>query len=150
MGHSGIPAYFRTKLRLGWLDSSRVKVVSPKEKTEVILSPLEVGEGKTLAIKIELTESTYYLLENRQPWGFDKNLLGSGVLIMFADDRISECRKGKSQVNLMNADQSLKHLEGAAFNEGKNLEFIDKKYGLRIRILSREDDSYRIEIGPNE
>jgi M6 family metalloprotease-like protein len=138
-----------TKLRLGWLADDRVKVVNPKEKTEVILSPLEDTEGKTLAIKIPLTESTYYLIENRQPRGYDKNLPGSGILIMLADDRVRECRKGRSPVKLINADPSMEHLEGAVFDVGKKSEFIDREHGLKIRIMSREGDSYRIEIGPD-
>jgi M6 family metalloprotease-like protein len=138
-----------TKLRLGWMDSHKVKVVNPREKTEVILSPLEDIEGKTLVIKIQLTESTYYLIENRQPRGHDKNLPDSGVLIMFGDDRIKECRKGRSPVKLINADPSQKHLEGAAFDVGETAEFTDKEHGLKIRIVSREGDSYKIEIGPH-
>ena len=137
-----------TKLRLGWMDPDRVKTIRPKEKSEVILDPLEDPEGKTLAVRIQLTESTFYLIENRQPRGFDKNLPGWGVLIMFADDRIKECRKGKSPVKLVNADPSQKHLEGAAFDAGKTTEFIDREHNLTVRIVSREGDSYRIEIGP--
>jgi M6 family metalloprotease-like protein len=137
-----------TKLRLGWMDTDRVRVLDPKKKSEVILAPLEDPEGKTLAIRIQLTESTYYLIENRQPRGFDKNLPGSGVLIMFGDDRVRECRKGKSPVKLINADPSQEHLAGAAFDLGKNPEFTDREHNLRIRIVSREGDSYKLEIGP--
>ena len=130
------------------MDTDRVRVLDPKKKSEVILDPLEDPEGKTLAIRIQLTESTYYLIENRQPRGFDKNLPGSGVLIMFGDDRVRECRKGKSPVKLINADPSQEHLTGAAFDLGKNPEFTDREHNLRIRIVSREGDSYKLDIGP--
>jgi hypothetical protein len=123
------------------MDTDRVRVLDSKKKSEVILDPLEDPEGKTLAIRIQLTESTYYLIENRQPRGFDKNLPGSGVLIMFGDDRVRECRKGKSPVKLINADPSQEHLAGAAFDLGKNPEFTDREHNLRIRIVSREGDS---------
>ena len=68
---------------------------------------------------------------------------------MPADDRVRECRKGRSPVKLINADPSMEHLEGAAFDVGKKSEFIDRDHDLKIRIMSREGDSYRIEIGPD-
>ena len=68
---------------------------------------------------------------------------------MPADDRVRECRKGRSPVKLINADPSMEHLEGAAFDVGKKSDFIDMEHGLKIRIMSREGDSYRIEIGPD-
>lgn len=137
-----------TKLRLGWMDAERVRMVDPKKKTEVMLDPLEDPKGRTLAVKIQLTGSAFYLIENRQPHGFDRNLPGSGILIMLGDDSIRECRKGRSPVKLMSADPSREHLEGAAFDLGKNAEFTDRDHDLRIRIVSREGDAYKIEIGP--
>ena len=68
---------------------------------------------------------------------------------MPADDRVRECRKGRSPVKLIRADLSMEHLEGAAFDVGKKSDFIDSEHGLKIRIMSREGDSYRIEIGPD-
>jgi len=92
------------RLRLGWMDPEKVKVVNPREKSRVILSPLEDIKGKTLVVKIPITESTYYLIEKPPAARYDNNLPGSGVLVMFADDRVRECRKGKSPVKLINAD----------------------------------------------
>ena len=137
-----------TRLRLGWLDPASVKVVDPGRRTEVTLDPLENVGGKTRAVKIPLTASTFYLVENRQQRGFDRHLPGSGVLIMFGDDGVPECRQGRAPVRLVDADPSLRHLEGAAFDIGKNREFADRERNLRIRLLSKAGDSYRIEIGP--
>ena len=137
-----------TKLRLGWLDPSKVRVVRPGEKAEVILAPLEDGRGGTLAVKVPLTDTTYYLFENRQPIGYDRNLPGKGMLVMVADDDVAKCRKGKSPVKLMNADPSVKHLEGAAFEPGKNDVFRDRKNNLTVRVADAEGDSLRLTIGP--
>jgi hypothetical protein len=63
---------------------------------------------------------------------------------MPADDRVRECRKGRSPVKLIRADLSMEHLEGAAFDVGKKSEFIDMEHGLKIRIMSGEGDSYKI------
>jgi hypothetical protein len=136
-----------TKLRLGWIPQERVRVVDPKEESEIVLGPLENGSSETLVIKIQLSESTYYLIENRQPIGnFDSHLPGKGVLIMFADDRIGECRHGESPVRLMNADPAVPYLQGAAFDLPGKEVFIDKKNKIEIRIVEKIGDSYKIRI----
>jgi len=135
-----------TRLRLNWLDASRVTAVLPGQQAEVLLGPLEDPAAQTAVIKIPLTESTYYLVENRQPIGFDKNLPGSGVLIMFADDRVAECRHGKAPVKLMNADPGMPGLEGAAFDAAKRSTFEDKQNKLRIQILEEISGAYRILV----
>ncbi len=122
----GISAW--TKIRLGWLDPSKIRTVRPGETREIPLGPLADGSWETLAIRIPLSASTYYLIENRQPLGyFDKHLPGSGVLILYADDRIPECRHGKAPVRLINADPFVDHLKGAAFDVGNKASLWMKK-----------------------
>ena len=98
-------------------------------------------------IKIPLTDSKFYLIENRQPIGaFDPYLPGKGVLIMHADDSIDECRHGQSPVRLMNADPTVPYLQGAAFDlPGKGV-FTDKQNDVEIRVMEIIDKSYRIRI----
>jgi hypothetical protein len=136
-----------TKLRLGWIPEEKVRVVDPKEESEIVLGPLEDGSSETLVIKIPLSESTYYLIENRQPIGaFDPHLPGKGVLIMYADDRIAECRHGAAPVRLMNANPAAPHLQGAAFDVPGKGVFIDKKNKIEIQIVEKIGDSYKIRI----
>ncbi|MEW6355978.1 MAG: hypothetical protein AB1696_06625 [Planctomycetota bacterium] len=137
-----------TKLRLNWIDPAKIKVVKPGQKVEVILGPLEDGSSETLVVKIPLSPTTYYLIENRQPIGFDRNLPGSGVLIMYADDGVAECRHGKAPVRLVNADPAVAHLEGAAFDIGKRDSFQDENNGISIRLKEKVGASYRILISP--
>ena len=137
-----------TRMRLGWLDPSKVAVVDPGEESEVLLGPLENGTSETLAIKIPLTSSTYYLIENRQPIGFDQHSPGSGVLIMFADDSIAECRHGEAPLKIIDANPAVPNLEDAAFDIGKRDEFVDEENGIKIKLLEKEDYSYRILISP--
>lgn len=139
-----------TKMRLGWIDQAKIKVVMPGQEAEVVLGPLEDGASKVLAVKIPLSESTYYLIENRQPNGFDKFLPGSGVLIMYADDKVSECRFGKAPVKLMDANPSVPHLERAAYDIGANASFQDKQNSVTIKILEKTSGSYRIFIAHHE
>jgi len=135
-----------TRMRLNWIDPSRVKVVKPGEKTEILLGPLEDKSSETPVVKIPISETTYYLIENRQPIGFDKNLPGSGVLIMYADDSIPECRHGRAPVKLIDADPKVPYLEGAAFDMGKRDSFHDEKNGIHIKLLKKSGDTYKILI----
>ena len=135
-----------TKMRLDWIDQSKIKVIKPGQEAEVLLGPLEDGSSETLVVKIPISETTYYLIENRQPVGFDRNLPGSGVLIMYADDNIPECRYGKAPVKLMNANPSVPHLEGAAFDAGGKDSFQDNKNRIRIQLKEKIAGSYKILI----
>ena len=137
-----------TKMRLGWLDPSKVRVIKAGERGEVLLGPLGDPKAETLATKIPVTESTYYLIENRQAIGFDRNLPGNGVLIMHADDSVAECRHGKSPVKLVNANSSVPHLEGAAFDIGKNTSYVDLRHNVKIDLIDKLGNSYKIQIGP--
>ena len=136
-----------TKLRLGWIVKEKVRVVDPKQASEIVLGPLEDGSSETLVIKIPLTESKYYLIENRQPIGnFDSHLPGKGILIMYADDRIEECRYGNAPVRLMNAEPAVPYLQGAAFDLPGKEVFTDKENGIEIRIIEKIGNSYRIRV----
>ncbi len=137
-----------TKMRLNWMDSSKIKVAKLGEKTEVLLGPLEDKNSETLVIKVPISESSYYLIENRQPIGFDKIFSRSGVLIMYADDTIPECRRGKSPVKLMDANPNIPHLEGAAFDIGGKDFFHDEKNRIKIRLLEKMGSNYKIRISP--
>jgi hypothetical protein len=136
-----------TKLRLGWVAQEKVRMADPKQANEIVLGPLEDGSSETLVIKVPLEESKFYLIENRQPIGsFDPYLPGKGVLIMYADDSVEECRYGKSPVRLMNADPAVPYLQGAAFDlPGKGV-FTDGKNGIQIRIIEKIGNSYRIRV----
>ena len=119
-----------------------------KQVSEILRGPLEDGSAETLAIKIPLTGSTFFLVENRQPiGGFDSYLLGKGILIMYADDSIEECSHGQSPVKLMNANPAVPYLQGAAFDLPARPVFTDKKYGVEIRLIEKLGDACRIRIG---
>lgn len=135
-----------TKMRLGWMDQSKVRVIQPGV-TELQLGPLENYTSDILAVKIPLSETTFYLIENRQNIGiFDGILPGTGVLIMYADDNIPECRHGNAPVKLMNANPDIPDLEGAAFDIGKKDSFVDSENGLTIQLVEKIGDSYKISV----
>ena len=137
-----------TRLRLGWLDASKVRTVMPGHTEEVLLGPLNDPSARTLAVRIPLSPTSYYLVENRPPLGFDKNLPGSGVLVMLADDTLAECRHGKAPVRLMPADPCAPQLTGAAYDAGLRNTFLDATNKLKIQVLENLSGSFRIRISP--
>ncbi len=137
-----------TRLRLGWLDAAKVHTVRPGATEEVLLGALNDASAQTLAIRIPLSPTSYYLVENRQPLGFDRYLPGSGVLIMLADDTVAECRHGRAPVKLMPADPSAPRLTGAAFDAGARNTFLDPENKIRIEILENLSGSFRVRVSP--
>jgi hypothetical protein len=120
--------------------------VNPGEKAQVSLGPLEDASSQTMVIKIPVTDTTYYLVENRQHIGHDKHLPETGVLIMYADDKIAESRHGQAPVRLVNANPTVPHLESAAFDIDKNASFADEQNGVRIKLLKKKGRSYDILV----
>ena len=135
-----------SRLRLGWIDPAKISEVKPGEKVQIRLGPLEDPSSGTMVIKIPLTSSTYYLVENRQFIGYDKNLPEEGVLIMFANDLNVEGWFGNGPVRLVNANPSVAHLESAAFDIGKNDTFTDAKNGLSIKLVAKDGRAYDILV----
>jgi hypothetical protein len=99
-----------TKIRLGWITKEKVRFVKPGETAVAFLSPLSAG-GETLAVKIPLL-GKYYLVENRQPIGFDSGLPDSGMLVLKIDPDASE---GYGTVKVMDADLGSAHFSHATF-----------------------------------
>jgi hypothetical protein len=136
-----------TKMRLGWIEPSKIVMVNPGQTTTVTLDPLDSSTSSTLVIKIPLTSDTFYLVENRQKVGFDQYDPSSGVLISYADDGYKdECRHGQGPVQLMDANPGVTNLEGAAFDIGKKEILIDTQNNLAIILLRKVDLSYEIKI----
>ena len=142
---SGLSSW--TKLRLGWIEPSKIVMVSPGQTTTITLDPLDSANSSTLLIKIPLTSDTFYLVENRQEVGFDQYAPSSGILISYADDGYKgECRHGQAPVQLMDANPNVPYLQGAAFNIGKKVIFVDVLNNLAIILQQKVGLSYEIEI----
>ena len=96
-----------------------------------------------------VSSTEYYLIENRQRIGADRNLPSHGVLIYFCDDSIPECRQGKAPAKIINADPSIHYLKGAPFGPEKNNSYTDEKHNLSIQILDKQGKSYKISVSNN-
>jgi M6 family metalloprotease-like protein len=141
---SGLSSW--TKLRLNWIDPAQIVLVRPGETTTVRLDPLAGEAGATLVVKIPLSDSTYYLVENRQPVSADANLPSSGVLVLYADDRVNEARHGNAPVRIMDANPGVPYMNDAAYDIGRNSVFIDSTNGVAVVLLRKDGLIYEIQV----
>ena len=119
-----------TKIRLGWISAGQVVLTKPGETTYAFLSPLS-QKGNGLVVKIPLKGEGYYLVENRQPAGFDRTLPDSGILVLKVDPGAAE---GYGTVKVMDADKSSAHFSHATLRldrENRNI-FMDRASNVAI------------------
>ena len=133
-----------TKIRLGWIRADQVRIAPPGANVWAFLSPLSQG-GDLLVVKIPLKDGTYYLVENRQPIGYDKVLPDSGLLVLKVDPNAPE---GYGTVKVMQAPSGPANFSQAPFRldaEKRNV-FTDKKNGVAILPLWKKNDNVGVLV----
>ncbi|MGD9073731.1 MAG: hypothetical protein PVJ69_00845 [Desulfobacteraceae bacterium] len=133
-----------TKIRLGWISSNQVVLIHPGNTGYAFLSPLS-RKGDTLVVKIPLEQGRYYLIENRQPIGYDRKLPDSGILILKVDPQLLV---GSGPVRIMDADQESPHFSHATFRpdrRNRNI-FIDKEGNVAIIPLWSESGNQGVLV----
>jgi hypothetical protein len=133
-----------TKIRLNWIAPRQAVSVRPGQTTVAFLSPLAKG-GSTLAVKIPLSDGTYYLVENRQLFGYDRVLPDAGIIILRVFPKAQE---GYGTVELVDADPSAPHFSKAAYGleRSRGAFFVDKKNGFAVVPLWREGDATGVVV----
>ena len=133
-----------TKIRLGWISSDQVVSINPGETRHVMLSPLEKS-GDVLAIKIPLGAGYYYLVENRQPIGFDRVLPDSGILVLKVDPNAME---GFGTVRVMDADPDSPHFSHATYRSDRSARttFIDRENRVAIVALGQKGQAMEVLV----
>jgi hypothetical protein len=132
-----------TKIRLGWIERHQVQIVKPGETSFALLSPLSKG-GDLLVVKIPFSTTTHYLIENRQPVGFDKVLPDSGILILEVNRMVSDADgpvRVKSAVSSATFDQATYKLEASNRNV-----FVDKQHNIAVIPLWKEKENLGVLI----
>ena len=143
-GPPGVCAW--TKMRLNWIAHEKViDVPRGKDKT-VVLGPLSQGRSRVMVLRVPIDSTTYYLIESRQPVGPDKNLPAHGVLITYCDDKIPECRHGKSPAKLINADPAVPELKGAPFRMEGNTTFKDDASNVTVKLIGLMEAGFKIHV----
>jgi hypothetical protein len=133
-----------TKIRLGWITPDQALLVKPGETAQVFLSPLARKGGK-LVVKIPIEHDQYYLVENRQPVGYDTILPDAGILVLKVNP---EAQEGYGTVQVMNADPSAHNFSKATYKlaaQDRNL-FVDKKNRIAIIPLWKEGENLGLLI----
>lgn len=128
-----------TKIRLGWISKDQSVFVKPGEEQYAFLSPLSKG-GKKLVVKVPLADGNYYLIENRQPIGYDKNLPDSGIIILKVNPNVQE---GHGTVEVTDANPASPHFSQPAYKlrEGSGNIYIDKRHEFAVIPLWEEGDA---------
>jgi len=137
-----------TKIRLDWIDPDKIALVKTGQTATVKLDPLLGQDASTYVIRIPITDKTYYLVENRQKIGFDANCPTTGILVMYADDTVYECRHGEAPVKIMDANTDVPYMNDATYDIGKKDRYIDTKNNVAIILLEKDGLSYQIQITP--
>jgi len=123
------------RMQLGWITPL---LVEPNGQM-VSIPPLETKADLPQAIKIPITDETYYIIEVRQKVGFDSYLPREGVLIMY----VNEARKsGEGIIRVLDSNPSTIELNDAAFQVGDMFE--DDVNHVYIKVYSRDGSSYQI------
>jgi len=133
-----------TKIRLGWISENQVVLIKPGEEKRVILAPLAKG-GTTLVVKIPLKGNTYFLVENRQPIGYDRVMPDSGILVLKVN---LDAMEGAGTVRIMDADPDSPHFAHATFRPDKaeRSRFVDKENQIAIVPLALHDRDMEILV----
>jgi hypothetical protein len=132
-----------TKIRLGWIKKQQVQFVKPGETSFALLSPLSKG-GDHLVMKVLADKWSHYLVENRQPIGFDKMLPDSGMLILEVHPNAEDGTGGvkvKSAISSPSFDQATYKLEVS----NRNM-FVDKQNNISIIPLWKEKENLGVLV----
>jgi hypothetical protein len=132
-----------TKIRLGWIGEDRIQTVKPGETSLAFLSPLSKG-GDLLAVMIPVDRDTHYLIENRQPAGFDKALPDSGILILEVKHMPNDSHgpvRVKNAVNSDTFDKATYKLEASDRNA-----FVDSQNNIAVIPLWEEKDNLGVLV----
>src|SRR6266550_3323506 len=90
-------------LRLGWVTTTAVTTAQVGAAVDAIET-----SGKVFRLRLPGTTSEYFLIENRQPIGFDAALPGSGLLIWHVDDsQTSNDQDNHRLLDLEEADEGV-------------------------------------------
>jgi M6 family metalloprotease-like protein len=141
---SGLSSW--TKLRLNWIDPDKIALIKAGQTATAKLDPLLSSDASTYVIRIPITDKTYYLVENRQKIGSDVNLPTTGVLILYADDSVYECRHGQAPVKIMDANPSVQYMNDATYDIGKKEKYIDTDNNIAIILQEKDGQSYQIQV----
>jgi hypothetical protein len=116
----------------------------------VLLDPLEDSGAPIQAVIAYIDATTYFIIENRQPLGFDKVLPDKGVLVSYVDE--GKYWRGNGPVVVQDANPGSGprwQLPHPTFDigPGKSSQFTNQTYDVGVALLDKSDASYMIAVG---
>ncbi len=103
-----------TKIKLGWINGTRINEVAIGETATIRLDRLETPSSGIQLIKLPVTDKVYYLVELRSRIGFDRSLPGDGVLVSFVDENKGD---GEGPVKIMSSNPDDPNLNYASYTK---------------------------------
>jgi M6 family metalloprotease-like protein len=138
------------KMHVGWIPQNRVLEILPGQQGAAIIEPLENPTSGIQAIVIYLTATTYFLIENREPIGYDSVLPDNGILISYVDE--GKYWQGNGPVVVEDANPGsgprwqLLH-PTFKIGEGSKSQYLNKTYNLAVALLDKQaDNSYVVLV----
>ncbi len=138
-----------SKMQLGWITSSKIVTVDDGDWKTVILDPLELTNGEIQVIKLPITSSTYFLVENRQQIGYDEYLPDEGIIISYVDETLDNyegiIRVQDSRPSSISYPNDLNDAEFSS-ETGEVVVFRNSTYNITISICRKSGDSYELLV----
>jgi M6 family metalloprotease-like protein len=136
-----------TKLKLGWVEDPWMLLLLKGQDANVTLAPLESAPDAhaVVVVKIELSPNTYYLLEDRQLIGVDRELTDYGMLVTIANDQLYP--NGNGPVRVVPCPKC--DVDHATFDRrsGKSAAFQDNSLNLTVLITRDIGADMQLKIG---
>ena len=128
---------------VGWIKDREILTIR-NESLTVDLVPISIQTEGYRAVRYDLDNGLYYLVEARSQTGYDVGLTGSGVLVMLVNEtRISERRDGvQLQIPLY-----AEGLYDAALREGE--VFHDSESDFSVRVTEFSENLVTIDVSTN-
>ncbi len=138
-----MPAHMSTftKLRTGWIHQNEIYNLS-NGTLRINLVPLSVQGNGFRALRYDLPDGRYYLVESRSRVGFDQGLPGEGVLVMLVDESLIV--RNRDAVRLQ-VPPFAEGLWNAELKEGES--FSDSNSSFVVRVLKWTTDLATVVVG---
>lgn len=141
------------KIHAGWILDGGVLELLPGQEGAALIQPLEKPTAGVEAVVIYLNFTTYFIIENRQPVGFDKVLPDKGILVSYVDE--GKYWRGNGPVVVQDAHPESGprwQLPHPTFNIGTNAvsQYTNNTYNIAVSLLDMVNDSYIVAFGRPE
>jgi M6 family metalloprotease-like protein len=138
------------KIHAGWIPDSTVLELLPGQNGAAMIQPLERPTSGVDAVIVYIDGVRYFIVENRQPVGFDRVLPDRGILISYVDE--SKYWRGNGPVVVQDAHPESGprwQLPHPTFNLGPNAipEYTNSTYNVSVSLLDMVNDSYVVAFG---